>query len=555
MNENENYKIISNEYADLLVEYNGNLNDFQRNDLSYNLIDDKYAVVFIPANEMNEQSVLTFGYSSIPKCYGLMTIKANEDGSFILHQLPSLNLTGKDVLIGIVDTGIVYTMPIFQYPDKTSKIISIWDQSINEEGRYPEGFYYGTEYHQEQINEALSSSNPLSIVPSTDTIGEGTAMAGIAAAFYDKQQKFAGESIDAELVIVKLKPAKPNLKEFFGIPDEAVCYQENDIIMGVQYLLEAANRLNRPIVICTGTGSSQGSHTGNEIINKYLYRIGELTGKAVVVPAGNEGNQNHHYYGEITALTYSSLIELNIGPQDENFTMELWAYPSDFLIIDVFAPSGEQIDQIDVSYIESGSFEINYASAKIDVDYVLSEPYSKYQLFLFRFKNIQSGLWKFQVSTKNQLSGYFHAWLPIRNFISQETYFNDANAETTICQPGNGLGVITVTSYNSFERIPDPSASRGFNLLNMPKPDISAYGINILAHSLNTSIIPFSGTSIAAAHTAGVAAQYLEWGIIKGYLPDINGIMIKYMMADSANRTVGVTYPNADWGFGLIYGD
>lgn len=331
MNNSDKYKIISNEYADLLVEYNGNINDLSmNNDLSYNLIDDKYAVLYIPVNEMNEQSVLNFGFSSIPKCYGLMTFKPEEEPGFILHQLPNLNLTGKNVLIGIVDTGIVYTMPIFQYPDKTSKIISIWDQSINNDNQYPEGFYYGTEYRREQINAAINSEDPLAIVPSTDMIGEGTAMAGIAAAFYDKDQKFAGESIDSELVIVKLKPAKPYLKDFFGIPEDAVCYQENDIIMGFQYLLEVAERLNRPIVICTGTGSSQGSHTGNEIINNYLYRIGRLTGKAVIVPAGNEGNQSHHYYGEILSPDYSNSVELNVGPQDKNFTMELWAYPSDF---------------------------------------------------------------------------------------------------------------------------------------------------------------------------------------------------------------------------------
>ncbi len=555
MNNNDKYKIISSEYADLLIEYNGNINDLSKNnELSYSLIDDKYAVLYVPVNEMNEQSVQNFGYSSIPKCYGLMTFNPEEERGFILHQLPNLNLTGKNVLIGIVDTGIVYTMPIFQYTDKTSKIVSIWDQSIDNGNQYPEGFYYGTEYSREQINTAINSEDPLAIVPSTDTIGEGTAMAGIAAAFYDKDQKFAGESIDSELVIVKLKPAKPYLKDFFGIPEDAVCYQENDIIMGFQYLLDAADRLNRPMVLCTGTGSSQGSHTGIEIINNYLYRIGQLTGRAVTVPAGNEGNQNHHYYGDIVPPEYSIPVELNVGPQDKNFTMELWAYPSDFLLIDIYAPSGEQIYSIDVNLTKSRSFIIDYAPAKIYVDYILSETYSKNQLFLFRFKNIQAGIWKFQISAENQLLSSYHIWLPIRNFISNETYFSNANAYTTICQPGNGLGIITATSYNPFNRAPDSSASRGFNSLNMPKPDIASHGINIMAHSLNATIVPFSGTSMATAHTAGVAAQYLEWGIVNGNLPDMNGMLIRYMITNSASRSAGETYPNKDWGFGLIFG-
>lgn len=235
---------------------------------SYNLINDKLAILHIPVNEITENGIYRFSYSSMPKCYGIMTyIQAENVPGFTLHQLPSETLTGKGVIIGIVDTGIVYTMPVFQYPDKTSKIISIWDQTI-ESNHNPNGFYYGTEYNRDQINAAINSDNPHNIVPSTDDIGEGTAMAGIAAAFYDQKKQFAGEAINSELVIVKLKPAKPYLKDFFGIPEDAICYQENDFMMGIKYLLAIANRENRPIVICTGIGSSQGSHTGNDIISK-----------------------------------------------------------------------------------------------------------------------------------------------------------------------------------------------------------------------------------------------------------------------------------------------
>jgi len=86
----------------------------------------------------------------------------------------------------------------------------------------------------------------------------------------------------------------------------------------------------------------------------------------------------------------------------------------------------------------------------------------------------------------------------------------------------------------------------------MPKPDIVAPGVNILAHSLNATLVPFSGTSIAAAHVAGIAAQYLEWGIKNGNLPSMNSTIIRYMMAASVNRLSGETYPNPNWGFGLI---
>lgn len=553
MNNNEKYKITSNEYADLIIAYNGNMDILEINpNYSYNLINDKLAILNIPVNEITENGIYRFDYSSMPKCYGIMTyIQAENVRGLTLHQLPSETLTGKGVIIGIVDTGIVYTMPVFQYPDKTSKIISIWDQTI-ESNNYPESFYYGTEYNREQINTAINSDNPHNIVPSTDDIGEGTAMAGIAAAFYDQRKQFAGESINSELVIVKLKPAKPYVKDFFGIPDDAICYQENDIMMGIKYLLAIANRENRPIVICTGIGSSQGSHTGNDIISNYLYEIGNLTGKAIIMPAGNEGNQNHHYYGEIIPPDYSNLVELNVAPKDKNFTMELWGYPSDLLIIDIYAPSGELIYNIDMGNNVKNSFVIEFASAKIYVDYILSEANSREKLFVFRFKNIQEGIWKFRITTQNKLLSTFHIWLPISNFISNGTYFNNANPYTTICQPGNGLGIITASSYNPPQRTLDPFSSKGFNALNMPKPDITAPGVNIMAHTLNGTIAPFSGTSIATAHVAGIVAQYLEWGIVNGNLPNMNSTIVRYMITNSANRLETEIYPNANLGFGLI---
>jgi len=245
-------------------------------------------------------------------------------------------------------------------------------------------------------------------------------MAGIAAAFYDKEKKFAGDAINSELVIVKLKPTKSYLKDFFGIPSDAICYQENDFIFGVKYLLTIANRLKRPLVICSGIGSSQGSHTGNDIISNFLYDIGNLTGNAIIVPAGNEGDQKHHYYGEIIPPDYTDLVELNVGSADKNFTMELWGYPSDILIIDVYAPSGELIYNINMNFIEKSNFVIKYGSTSIYVDYILSEAYSREQLMLFRFKNVQEGVWKFQISTASKLLYKFHLWLPIRNFLTTE---------------------------------------------------------------------------------------------------------------------------------------
>ncbi len=554
MNVNEKFKIISNDYADLLVEYKRSM-DYLENvpDVSYNLVNDKYAVLHIPVSELTENSMNRFGYAAIPKCYGLMTLlPSGSESGYTVRRLPEENITGKGVLIGFVDTGIVYTNPIFRYPDNTTKIVSIWDQTIDSDDKYPKDYYYGTEYTREQINEALNSENPLEIVPSTDTIGEGTAMAGIAAGFYNEENNFSGVAIDAELIIVKLKPAKTNLKEYFGIPEDAICYQENDIMMGISYLLTMANRLQRPIAICLGVASSQGSHKGEDIMSNYLAETGNLHGNAIILAAGNEGNQRHHYYGEISTPNYYDIVELNVGALDKNFSMEIWGYQPNVIRMEIYAPTGDFIYNITDNFVGQSNFTITFGSTTILADNVTSEAYSEQQMILFRFKNAMEGVWRFQINGSEDLINRFHIWLPIHNFISNETYFYNSNPYTTICLPGNGYNTITTTAYNPIDRTLASYASKGFNSLNIPKPDITAPGVDILAPTINGNFLPFSGTSISSAHAAGIAAGLLEWGITDGYFPNMDSAIVRYIITSTAVRENGVVYPNPDWGYGVI---
>ena len=98
------------------------------------------------------------------------------------------------------------------------------------------GSSYGTEYTREQINEALASDDPLSLVPTQDTIGHGTFLAGLSAGSSIPQEDFTGAAPEAELAVVKLKPAKKYLRDFYLIPSDAPAFQENDIMMGIKYL-------------------------------------------------------------------------------------------------------------------------------------------------------------------------------------------------------------------------------------------------------------------------------------------------------------------------------
>ena len=53
-------------------------------------------------------------------------------------------LTGKGILTGVVDSGVDYFHPDFRNADGSSRILRLWDQSI--QGNPPQGYVTGTEY-------------------------------------------------------------------------------------------------------------------------------------------------------------------------------------------------------------------------------------------------------------------------------------------------------------------------------------------------------------------------------------------------------------------------
>ena len=171
--------IISEDYVDFIADYELAPDErFSGYEICYTKINTTYTAVYIPKELAPERSLDEYGYKVFVRLFGLMDEQSIEaSGVKTLRSVPGLNLRGQGVLIGIVDTGIDYTHKAFVKADGTTKIVSIWDQSIPT-GSPPDGFNYGTEYLSDQINTALINQDPKSIVPSTDDIGHGTFWQG-----------------------------------------------------------------------------------------------------------------------------------------------------------------------------------------------------------------------------------------------------------------------------------------------------------------------------------------------------------------------------------------
>ncbi|MDF2541919.1 MAG: hypothetical protein K0S47_1637 [Herbinix sp.] len=557
MTQEEKGVIVSNDYSDLIIEYYGNeaiLDRFQNGIV--HVLNELTAIVYVPNAQITNRAVAVFGYSALPRCFGLTSIASLEaSGITRLRNIPAFNLRGEGVLVGVIDTGIDYTNPIFRHADGTTRIVSIWDQTIDSAEAYPDGpfpTFYGTEYTADQINQALASENPLEVVPSTDEIGHGTIVAGIAAGSEDPQNDFYGVAPDSELVIVKLKQAKPTIRNFFVIPENAICYQENDIMWAVQYMVSVSRRLRRPIAVCVGLGSSQGPHDGRGALSSLMSLVGDFSGIAMVTSAGNEGNGRRHYFGQIDPAVGYDTVELNVGENVPGFSMELWGAAPGSYSIDILSPSGEYIPRIVESIQVNREISFIFEQTIINVDYQMVESQTGDQLILMRFRNPTPGVWRFQVNGRGDLTTSFHIWLPMEGFISNDTFFIRADPFTTITSPGNAPVPITTTAYNTINDSLYLNSSRGYTRINTIKPELAAPGVNVSAPNLTQGYANATGTSVAAAHMTGIAALVLEWGIVRANYPGIDTIEIKKFLIRGARRNVNFRYPNREWGYGIV---
>jgi subtilisin family serine protease len=546
-------RVTSEDYADLLIEYNGDETVFDAfPNATIDRINNILAVVHVPVQDISDQTIIQLGYRVMPSVFGLTSLASLEaSGVQRIRTIPGFDLRGQGVLIGIVDTGVDYTNPIFQNADKTSRIYSIWDQSIDS-GSPPQGFGYGTEFTRDQINQALRSENPLDVVQSTDNNGHGTMIAGVAGGNEVPDSDFYGIATLSEYVVVRLKPAKNYIKNFYLIPQNAVAFQSTDLFFAISYLLSVKNLLQMPMVLCMALGTSQGSHDGRTEISSFISGIATIPGIAVLISGGNEGNSRRHYYGIVNKATGYDTVEINIGENEQGFSMEIWGQSPSIFSIDIQSPSGEYIPRIAAGMNENRQISFVFESTVIYLDYQMVESQSGDQLIFVRFVKPSPGIWRFNVYERGDLNLGFHIWLPMGNFITENTYFIRSNPYTTILSYGNSEVLMTVTAYNNEDNSLYLNASRGYNRLGAIKPSFAAPGVNITGPTLEKGYTDYSGTGVATAHASGVAAMLLEWGIVRGNLKEMNTVSMKKLIQRGARREVNIEYPNRDWGYGIL---
>ena len=559
--------VASEDFAEFIAPYFTTPEEFIRSQGTdcIDFVNSTLAVVYVPLSTVTPSTYTSYTYSAVPKLYSLLDVTSMDAAGITpAGELPVLNNQGAGVIVGFVDTGINYTDSLFRSADGSTRIIGIWDQTnnsdnsnnIENETAKPFSAFsalYGTQYTAEEINLALNSDNPASIVPTRDENGHGTFLASIAAGNRDERAGFSGAAPQASIAMVKLKPAKQYLRDFYLIQDGADAYQENDIMMGVSYLYFLARKYSMPLVVCIPLGTNMGSHMGMSRLGQYLNQVSLSNGSAVITAAGNETGARHHFRAVMDADTDEVTAELRVGEREAGFSMELWAENMGAYTVGFISPTGEVAREISVPLRGENTVSFLLEQTQITVYTQIADVSSGSQFIFMRFENPMSGIWRILIRNSLDIRETFHIWLPVRGFISDETYFLRPDPDTTITDPGNARYPITVTAYDHTKNSIYIHASRGYSLSGRIKPDLAAPGVNILGASVSgRRLTRMSGTSVSAAHLAGAAAILLNWGVLNANYPYLNTPVLKSIFVRGAQRNPALTYPNREFGYGTL---
>lgn len=511
-----------------------------------------YKCFYLPSEISDPITLSRYSYNSIPKCYAPLSMETlNQAGILPIQNYPTLQLKGKGVLIGFMDSGIDYTNSVFRNLDGTTRIAAIWDQTV-QTGAAPAGFAYGSEFTEEMINEALRSETPLEMVPSTDESGHGTYVASLAAGSAEPAEQFLGAAPESTIAVVKLKQAKKYLRDYYFIPESSVCYQETDLMLGLRYLNDLADALGLPLVMCITVGSSMGGHIGTLPLSYLIERYSLNANRISVIGVGNEADKRHHYFHTLENENDTRTVELRVGENVAGFSLELWTEIPNILSISLISPSGENTSRIPFRVGANAEIDFLFERTKVAIDYRLLVEKSNSELIFFRFDAPAPGIWKIVVEPLTVIDGRFHMWLPLTEFLSGEVYFLESDPYYTLTNPANTESPVVVSYYNGQTDGVAQASGRGYTRTQLIKPDITAPGINVVGVLPGGRFSPRSGSCVSTAVTAGAVALMLEWLVYIEEVPGVDSLQVKSLLILGTIRPRTMDYPNREWGYGQL---
>lgn len=526
--------------------------------------------------------------------------------------------------------GIDFRRPEFRNSSGGTRIRYLWDQTLvpdqrgrgaaedrdwetegQEEregggrsaGRFPPaGFRIGVEFDSEQINLALETETlqqQFQLLPSVDTSGHGTAVAGIAAG---ESASYHGVASGAELLIVKL-----------GIPNVDSFPRTTEIMRGVTYAVRKGMELEMPVVVNLSFGNTYGAHDGSSLLERFLDNASEMGRTVICVGAGNEGSSSGHLAGSLleeavsggrrssgglrggigagftgnqgiftesglgtaaggsgavpsrmgNAVARPASVELAVAEYERSLNIQLWKNYCDEYRIYLRSPGGQEAQLPQT--INGGKYVLRLEQTEIMVFFGEPAPYAVpeeiyLEMLPLERSYINSGVWVIRLEPVRVVTGRYYFYLPSGAVRGKGTGFYRSTPEVTLTIPATAAKVISVGAYDSTYEAYADFSGRGYADANrtigivaagLAKPDLAAPGVGILAPDIYGEYSSFTGTSFATPIVAGSAALLMEWGIVRGNDPFLYGEKVKAYLRAGARALRGEDYyPNDRVGWG-----
>lgn len=535
---------------ELIVKYSGTLEAVRQTARSVTELLNGYAVIVIEEERIGQLAQLPeVEFIEKPKKLYFQTDVGRQVSCIDIVQDMPLSLRGKGTLIGIVDSGIDYENAEFRNEDGTTRIVSLWDQSVN--GRPPAGYLAGTKYTREQIDAALATEDKevrRQMVKTSDVSGHGTAVAGIAAGNGrgSEGRRFRGAAPEAELIIVKM-----------GAPREGGFPRTTELMRGVDYIVRKAVELRRPVAINISFGNTYGSHDGTSLVERFLNDIADMWKNVICIGSGNEGASAGHVSGKVRRQI-SETVELAVQQREPALSIQIWKSYVDEMGVSVISPSGRQAGPF---YEFLGAQRYILGDTELLIYYGEPKPYSvKQEIYLSLLPGkqyIESGVWKIVLTPGRIVDGEYQMWLPTQTSLNMGTAFLQPNSMSTLTIPSTASLAVTVAAYDARTFSYADFSGRGpagmYEGENVLKPDIAAPGVRVTAPVPGGGYQSFSGTSFAAPFVTGSAALLMEWGIVRGNDPYLYGEKVKAYLRKGAKQLAGYErWPNALLGYGAL---
>jgi len=485
--------------------------------------------------------------------------------------------TGKDVVVAIIDSGIDWNHEAFKNADGSTRILYIWDTTIDTPTQYPRRFGYGTEWTHQQINAGVCTE--------VDVDGHGTHVASIAAGNSsvsdddESTPRFTGMAPEADIIFVKSR------------------LFDGEILDAVNYIFDKAAKEGKPAVINMSFGSQYGPHDGRDLLDVGLNRLLHLAGvgNAIVTSAGNSGDDPIHVGERLSGPIENDYpwTAFSAATNAGGGSIEIWYKSTEKLAIRLLLPANQSKnfdEYIGSGWVQTGDFKSFIISkgplrgALVIID-AANSPHPLYTDLNYIYLEISRGddvtipideyIYGIEYNGEGvDFNAYIQHSGEFESLFSSKPLLIPGDSKYTVSSPGSAADIITVGSYATKNQWIDTTGTRqqirdtivgqisNFSssgpLLNGDlKPDLAAPGefitaalardswarTNFIAQDRRYQIS--RGTSMASPHVTGAIALLLQ------QQPNLDVYEIKQILTTNAIDQEQVGWDTI-WGYGKL---